>query len=129
MNLAARAAGRCERCHWPEDQPSPDSFDHRSTGWPLGPFHEDKNCRECHHQVPFEWLSSNCNDCHGSWDPSTFDHRITGQALDQNHEGEDCDACHRERRFDRPPTCDQCHDAEEDGIAFPTARPGELLAE
>ncbi|UCE58225.1 MAG: cytochrome c3 family protein [Phycisphaerales bacterium] len=125
MNLAARAAGRCERCHWPEDQPKPDSFDHGSTGWLLGGFHEDKSCRDCHRQVPFEWLSSNCNDCHGTWSPSTFDHRVTGQTLDENHVDEQCGVCHRERRFDRPPTCDECHDPEDDGIVFPDARPGE----
>ena len=126
MNLAARAAGRCERCHWPEDQPKPELFSHATTGWPLGRFHEDKSCRDCHKEVPFEWLSSTCNDCHGTWSPSTFDHRVTGQTLDENHAEEECNLCHRDRRFDRPPTCDECHDVDDDGITFPDARPGEL---
>ena len=129
MSLAARVAGRCERCHWPEDQPKPEPFSHAATGWPLGRFHQNESCRDCHKQVPFEWLSSKCDDCHGTWSPSTFDHEVTGQILDENHAEEECSLCHRERRFDRPPTCDECHDAEDDGIAFPGARPGRLLDE
>ena len=68
-------------------------------------------------------LDSNCNACHGGWSPSTFSHRVTGQVLDKNHAEHDCDVCHVERRFDRPPTCDNCHE-EEEGITFPAKRPG-----
>ena len=129
MDLAGRMAGRCERCHWPEDQPMPEPFDHANTGWPLGRFHEDKSCRDCHTDAPFAKLSRVCNDCHEQWSPSTFDHGVTGQVLDDNHAEHDCDSCHIERRFDRPPTCDECHD-EEEGISLPTKRPGPLtLAE
>jgi hypothetical protein len=34
--------------------------------------------------------------------------------------------CHREWRFDRPPTCDECHEEEDDGVAFPAKRPGPI---
>ncbi len=129
MNLAARAAGRCETCHWPEDRPMPELFSHVTTGWPLGRFHENKSCRDCHREVPFVKLGRDCNDCHATWSPSTFDHRVTGQTLDENHAEEECNLCHLERRFDRPPTCAECHDEEDDGIAFPNARPGKLLVQ
>jgi len=124
MSLAGRAAGRCERCHWPEDQPMPPPFDHSSTGWPLGTFHENAGCRDCHTEVPFVWLASNCNGCHGDWTPATFDHQVTGQTLDDNHAEHECELCHTERRFDRPPGCGECHDEE---ITFPAKRPGPYL--
>jgi len=123
MDLAGRTAGRCARCHWREDRPKPEPFDHASTGWPLSRYHDDKSCRSCHAQVPFAKPDSNCNACHGAWSPSTFNHRVTGQVLDKNHAEHDCDVCHVERRFDRPPTCDECHE-EDEGITFPAKRPG-----
>ena len=124
MNLTGRQAGRCGRCHWQEGQPKPGSFDHADTGWPLGRFHEDKGCRDCHKDVPLVGLDNDCNACHSHWSPSAFDHRVTGQVLDDNHAEQDCELCHLERRFDRPPTCDECHDEEDDGITFPARRPG-----
>ena len=117
-------AGRCERCHWREGQPEPGRFDHADTGWPLGRFHEDRGCRDCHRDVPLVGLDNDCNACHSHWSPSVFDHRVTGQVLDDNHAEHDCELCHIERRFDRPPTCDECHDEEDDGITFPARRPG-----
>lgn len=119
-----RIAGRCKRCHWREGQPEPKRFDHADTGWPLSRFHEDQRCRDCHATVPFTKLDNNCNTCHSRWSPAVFDHRATGQVLDDNHAEHDCALCHVERRFDRPPTCDECHDAEDDGITFPARRPG-----
>jgi hypothetical protein len=116
----------CERCHWSEGTPRLGLFDHASTGWPLSRYHEVKSCRSCHAAVPFVKPQRDCNSCHSGWSSSSFDHRVTGQALDDNHARLDCDACHVERRFDRPPTCDSCHGADE-GIVFPNKRPGGVL--
>jgi hypothetical protein len=123
MDLEARESDRCQRCHWKEGQPKPEPFDHASTGWPLSKYHQGRICRECHVGVPFMKLDRDCNRCHSDWSPTTFDHRVTGQILDENHAEHDCDVCHVERRFDRPPTCDDCHE-EEEGISFPAKRPG-----
>ncbi len=128
MDLAGREAGRCGRCHWRDGQPKPERFEHATTGWTLGRFHEDKSCRVCHVTLPFAKLSSDCNKCHSNWSPSVFDHRVTGQMLDENHADNDCELCHIERKFDRPPTCNECHDEEDDGIAFPATRPGSTAA-
>jgi hypothetical protein len=124
MNLTGREAGRCGRCHWQENEPKPGPFDHAATGWPLSRFHEDKSCRECHTQVPFVKVERECNVCHSEWSLATFDHSVTGQLLDDNHKEVDCEECHVYRRFDRPPACDNCHDSEDNGIAFPGSRPG-----
>lgn len=124
MNLTGRQAGRCGRCHWQEGQPKPESFDHASTGWPLDRYHEGKSCRECHTRVPFGKPGRECKACHSQWSPATFDHRVTGQLLDENHNESECEECHTDHRFDRPPACDNCHDAEDDGITFPARRPG-----
>jgi len=117
----------CERCHWEEGRSMPARFDHGDTGWPLERYHQGKNCRACHKTVPFARLERDCHACHAGWSPTTFDHRVTGQALDELHAELDCAECHAARRFDLLPTCDECHD-EESGIAFPTHRPGPLVA-
>ena len=127
MDVAGWQARRCERCHWREDTPKPGLFDHAGTGWPLSRFHQGKSCRVCHEELPFTKLSRDCNACHADWAPAAFDHRVTGQALDENHAEQDCEVCHPERRFDRPPKCDECHDPEDDGIAFPARRPGPVV--
>ena len=124
MDLAARAVGRCDNCHWANGQPEPERFNHANTGWPLNKYHQPIGCRGCHTALPFAKLNTECVSCHSGWTPSTFDHRVTGQVLDENHVDEDCDACHIDRKFDRPPTCTECHDDEDEGIAFPAQRPG-----
>lgn len=124
MDIPAWDTGRCERCHWRQGQPKPARFEHAETGWPLTKFHQDRSCRDCHREVPFVRLSTDCNDCHGGWSPSVFNHAVTGQVLDENHAGQDCEVCHVERKFDRPPRCDECHDEDDEGIAFPARRPG-----
>jgi hypothetical protein len=129
MDLVGRAAGRCERCHWLESEPKPQPFDHADTGWPLNRYHLNIGCRACHVDVPFTKLSRDCNDCHLRWAPSTFNHDITGQSLDENHAELECDLCHRRRQFDSTPTCDECHNEEDDKITFPKARPGKWLLE
>jgi hypothetical protein len=118
--------GQCERCHWREGQPRPAPFDHATTGWPLNRFHADKSCRVCHEGVPFTGMDNDCRSCHSSWSSDTFDHRVTGQVLDDTHADVDCDSCHTDNKFDRQPTCDDCHDAEDDGVAYPLRRPGPL---
>ena len=128
MDLAARETGKCERCHWQKGQPEPARFDHVTTGWPLGKYHEDRGCRECHIRVPFVELNRDCNACHPDWNTLNFDHRITGQVLDENHADADCTECHTENKYDRPPACAECHDEEDDGIAFPTKRPGPTVS-
>jgi hypothetical protein len=116
----------CDRCHWEEGKPEPAPFDHASTGWPLGRYHGDQNCRLCHESLRFTKLDRDCNACHDAWAPDNFDHNITGQALDENHAEHDCQVCHIDRKFDRPPTCDECHE-EDEGIAFPAKRPGPVI--
>lgn len=116
---------KCDHCHRLEGEPEPPPFDHASTGWALGRFHEGQNCRACHIAVKFVKLDRDCNACHGSWSSATFDHAVTGQVLDENHAETDCEDCHAERKFDSPPTCEECHE-EEEGIVFPAKRPGAL---
>ena len=127
MGLTGRQSERCKRCHWEKEQPKPASFDHASTGWPLKEYHQNAGCRECHTQVPYTRPSSECKACHQAWSPTTFDHRVTGQILDENHQEVDCAECHLDSRFGEPPGCGNCHDREDDGIAFPARRPGLLV--
>ncbi|MCP4247852.1 MAG: cytochrome c3 family protein, partial [bacterium] len=117
----------CTRCHWEEGKPQPAAFDHASTGWPLGRYHEDKSCRACHKAVRFVKLDRACNVCHADWSPDNFAHTITGQTLDETHADLDCQECHEDGRYDRPPSCDNCHD-EEDGVVFPKRRPGPVAS-
>jgi predicted CXXCH cytochrome family protein len=72
----------CHYCHRREGEPPARPFDHANTGWPLGPYHEDKDCRDCHTQLPFASLSGACNSCHSV------------HALDQYASGRDCIDCH-----------------------------------
>jgi len=129
MNEGMREiAGKCRRCHWQEGQPRIAPFDHANTGWPLSRYHDGLNCRACHATLPFGKQDRNCNACHESWTPANFDHTVTGQGLDATHLNHDCAECHIDRRFDQPPTCDECHD-EDDGISFPAKRPGPPVGE
>ena len=117
----------CDHCHWNEGERKPEPFDHAPrTGWPLGKYHAKLSCRTCHERVPFAKLGRDCNTCHGGWEPDSFHHAVTGQLLDKNHEDVACADCHSDRKFDTPPTCDECHD-EDEGIAFPAKRPGPLV--
>jgi hypothetical protein len=116
----------CDRCHWKEGEAKPKPFDHADLGWELSAHHAQLGCRTCHEAVPFQKLDRECNTCHGDWAPDSFDHRVTGQMLDANHEDVACEDCHAERKFDRPPKCDECHDVD-DGITFPARRPGPLV--
>ena len=123
MDLLARDAGRCERCHWADGTPRPESFAHANTGWPLRLYHQRISCRQCHPDVPFAALDTRCSACHEPWPPDPFDHRVTGQALDETHAEIDCASCHPNGAYEEPPTCTECHDPE-DGVSFPDKRPG-----
>lgn len=114
---------RCADCHWKEGTPRPPRFDHARTAFLLKVYHESVGCRRCHAAVPFAKLERSCESCHKSWDAATFNHGVTGLTLDANHAGQTCEACHAEKRFDRPPTCTECHDADS-GIAYPAKSPG-----
>jgi hypothetical protein len=118
--------GKCKRCHWQEGEPRIKPFDHADTGWPLSKYHVGNRCRDCHKRVPFVKLNRECNACHGAWAPDNFNHGVTGQALDENHAEIDCEECHIDRKFDRAPTCEECHE-EDEGIAFPATRPGPVV--
>lgn len=113
---------RCDRCHRDEGLPPPSRFEHLTVGFELKPYHERGTCRVCHSAVPFVKLDRDCRGCHKEWN-STFDHRVTGQILDDNHSSIDCATCHAESRFDRAPTCTDCHE-EKEGVSFPNRRPG-----
>jgi len=116
----------CDHCHWNEGERKPEPFDHGSTGWPLDDHHVKLGCRTCHEAVPFRKLNHACDACHSDWEPHSFDHAVTGQLLNKDHEDADCTECHAGREFDKPPTCDECHE-EEEGISFPTQRPGDVV--
>ncbi len=118
---------RCGSCHWEEGASPPEPFDHAATGWPLNRYHQDKRCRSCHKAVPFAKLDKDCQTCHGDWAVGTFDHSVTGQRFDETHAEVDCEECHIDRRFDRLPTCDECHE-EDEGIVFPSKRPGAVAS-
>jgi hypothetical protein len=114
----------CERCHSASERPEPQRFDHAVTGFALGKYHRELTCRACHKRLFFiRKLSGECTFCHADWEPDTFNHAVTGQILDENHTEADCADCHIDRKFDRPPRCDECHD-EDEGIAYPEKRPG-----
>jgi hypothetical protein len=118
---------RCNQCHFEKGGTPPPRFDHVQTGWPLSRFHEEVGCRMCHKALPFARVESDCNACHANFTHGAFDHAVTGQRLDGIHADADCIDCHAERKFDRPPTCDSCHSADE-GINFPAKRPGPTSA-
>ncbi|MCG3136543.1 MAG: hypothetical protein HJJLKODD_00377 [Phycisphaerae bacterium] len=127
MSIAAREAGRCESCHWREGQPKPAPFDHVQAGWPLKKYHQSITCRQCHRTVPFASLDRKCVTCHTGWDAKTFDHSVTGQILDDTHKEIDCQSCHLNNAYDQPPACQECHDADDDGVQFPNKRPGPVI--
>lgn len=112
----------CQHCHSESETPP---FDHASTGWPLSRYHQPLNCRSCHKaQWRFAPLEPDCLSCHQDWSPGKFDHAVTGQLLNENHVESACTDCHLEGKFDRPPSCAECH---EEDIQFPAKRPGDLV--
>jgi len=117
---------KCRRCHWKEGESRPAPFKHTDVGWPLSRHHKNIGCRLCHKSGNrFTKLNRDCNACHADWSPATFNHAVTGQMLDENHADIDCADCHGDK-YDRAPTCSECHD-EEEGIVFPKKRPGPVV--
>ena len=120
---------KCERCHSKEANPPPQYFDHSVTGFALGKYHERLTCKACHKRLFFiRKLQPECTFCHDGWTPENFNHAVTGQVLDENHAETDCSECHADNNYTEPPSCDECHDVDDDGISFPEKRPGPLTA-
>ena len=110
----------CNVCHTSEIR---GNFDHlRRSGWALNKFHSKLKCRDCHQgRTIFAKLDNTCLSCHKSWLEKGFNHSITGLTLDETHKENACEDCHLDKRFDQPPSCDNCHD----GYRYPVQRPGE----
>jgi hypothetical protein len=112
----------CGHCHREAGQSEPEPFTHDQTGWPLGKRHADVGCRECHKEMPFRRLDTNCSSCHADWEPGGFDHaKATGVALDETHAEIDCEICHAEKDYAKPPSCTECHDED---FRYPDKSPG-----
>lgn len=122
--LATTEDGRCSHCHSDRETPP---FNHASTGMPLSRYHENRTCRSCHPvNEGFAKLNRECVSCHDRWSPKTFNHAVTGLVLDKDHQAVECADCHLERKFDRSPSCAECHE-DKDNIKFPEKIPGTRL--
>ena len=110
----------CSKCHSDEKRTG---FDHgKATGWALNIYHKKLPCRNCHPaNKPIGKLSSSCNSCHKNWDAESFDHSVVGLKLDETHLELECSDCHPKRRFDKKPSCVDCH---EDEFSYPDDKPG-----
>lgn len=112
----------CVKCH--QDKAGA-AFSHtRATGWDLGRHHTMLTCASCH--PPDRRISrpqGDCDGCHQDWSMETFDHGVVGLMLDEDHLDNDCTDCHQERRFEKPPTCVECHDDKQ----YPDEMPGEKV--
>jgi hypothetical protein len=98
---------QCRGCHGRDPG---DLFRHASTGWPLGVYHADLDCRACHGSGVVRALDTHCESCHrNGFPPATFDHRVTGITLDEVHREADCADCHT-AGWSALPSCDACHD-------------------
>jgi hypothetical protein len=99
---------RCRDCHGRDPG---DLFSHSDTGWPLGVYHADLDCRACHGRgAGIHKLDTRCETCHPEGFPqATFDHRDTGVPLDEVHREAECSDCHA-GGWSALPRCDACHD-------------------
>jgi hypothetical protein len=112
----------CDQCHLKEEAKP---FTHERTGWPLGKFHSQANCRKCHGDPKhFTKPSPVCNNCHSAWNPTNFDHARAGFVLNDVHKESDCTSCHADRAFSATPTCQSCHEAD---FTFPAKMPGQYV--
>jgi hypothetical protein len=100
---------KCSKCH-SDKEISP--FNHSSTGWPLGKFHSNLKCGQCHgNQTPIKKIDNRCNSCHKDFVPNKFNHKKAGIVLSENHKDLDCESCHPKGQFSKAPTCNEgCHD-------------------
>jgi hypothetical protein len=109
----------CDKCHSTMERPG---FTHNQTGWPLTPYHQSLECWSCHPAGRrISRLSRMCINCHADWTQDNFRHAVTGMVLDELHSQLDCTACHTDLRYDKAPTCSDCHD---DGRSSESAPPG-----
>lgn len=110
---------RCGYCHAKEETKG---FNHARVGWPLSRYHQNLECRACHPAGrKIGKLDRDCVACHSDWTTGIFKHGVTGLVLDEIHGEMDCADCHVDRKFDRKPSCANCHD---DGRAHPESSPG-----
>jgi len=126
---------RCSDCHDTEMEDNCNSchlnkakspFNHfQRTRFAIDGFHKDLNCNTCHgHKLKVLKLDKECNSCHESWNSENFNHSITGFILDENHFDNDCEDCHLERKFNKNPDCESCH---EDEYSYPGNKPGKKI--
>lgn len=122
--LSCHAERNCAFCHTTEPTAR---FDHAVTvGWELAPYHTGTDCITCHGDPKdFRTPSGACGDCHIHWETGSFNHRVTGLELSESHVDMDCEDCHAGRAFERPPTCDSCHDED---VTFPDYLPGDEVS-
>ena len=110
----------CDKCHDDREKPA---FSHNQTGFDLGPHHGQLECRACHPTGKvIGKLNRRCVNCHRNWEPDTFNHSVTGFRLDENHIEIECEMCHVESRFERKPTCTECHDEERNALEEPPGK-------
>ncbi len=113
----------CAFCHGLTERPS---FEHAvSAGWALGLQHQEIKCSACHSAVEsFHTPSGACGGCHASWEVGSFDHKVTGLVLNADHNEVECENCHQDALYERPPTCDSCHDSD---VVYPASSPGKKV--
>jgi class III cytochrome C family protein len=101
----------CNLCHKPEKPvvPTKTFTEHHSP------------CSNCHEAT--EDKSGKCSQCHADQEIPPFSHEQTGLVLDKNHETALCVDCHVGSRFDRKPTCSECHE-EKEKVTYPEKLPG-----
>ncbi len=132
----------CEECHttvkWNELKHDV-KFDHKKTGFDLGPQHEDVDCNSCHtfkskisekkeckdchfdpHKDDFikkEAENKNCENCHKKtlWHKTEFKHEefSKGFVLDGAHKNATCVQCHKTQNYsDAKANCASCHETD-----------------
>ncbi len=76
----------CQDCHVTTAFNKTQSFDHKSTGWPLKGKHQQAQCLECHQWKKWNPPSKDCASCHKDVHNGQFD-------------GQNCNLCHQEKSF------------------------------
>jgi len=127
----------CELCHATESWEvnlSTVKFDHTHTGFPLLGGHKKAECRNCHQDLRFSFISTSCADCHidihkselgfrcdNCHTPVSWENRreMFGQHIETNfplvgvHAILDCQSCHideQNREYANTPVeCSGCH--------------------
>jgi hypothetical protein len=109
--------------------------------------HREPNCNRCHntdkvaaapkslqqHHSPCASCHdtsvknpAGCGHCHADKETPPFTHASTGLVLDEAHSDAACFDCHIGSKFDKKPSCTECHDAE-DKITYPEKLPGKKV--